>query len=83
MTDWFVGKSVPELGSSVDASGQTAIEPHTGLPINLAKGTGEGGTDGSPVPGYHSHDGGVTGGTTGEYGSGRSGHTGTGTGTAL
>lgn len=75
--------SSPDLESSLDASGtsgQTATEPHTGLPIDLSKGTGEGGTDGTSAPGYHSHDGGVADGTIGGHGSG---HTGSGTGTAL
>ncbi|MCJ1368732.1 hypothetical protein MMC16_007877 [Acarospora aff. strigata] len=32
------------------------IEPHTGLPMNIAKyGTGAGGTDNNPIPGYHKH----------------------------
>ena len=33
------------------------IEPHTGLPMDLSKGDGAGGTDGNPIPGYHGHDG--------------------------
>ncbi|KAL8662214.1 MAG: hypothetical protein Q9202_004896 [Teloschistes flavicans] len=36
-----------------DAHGRV-IEPHTGLPIDLSKGNGGGGTDSTPVPGYHS-----------------------------
>ena len=33
------------------------IKPHTGLPMDIGKyGTGAGGTDDTPVPGYHRHD---------------------------
>ncbi|KAI4197931.1 MAG: hypothetical protein LQ350_005585 [Teloschistes chrysophthalmus] len=36
-----------------DAQGRI-VEPHTGLPIDLSKGDGAGGTDSTPVHGYHS-----------------------------
>lgn len=52
--------------SNILVTGTTNIlsstEPHTGLPMDLSKGSGEGGTDGSrTVDGYHS-----TAGTSGE-----------------
>ena len=31
------------------------IEPHTGLPMDLSKGDGSGGTDSTPTSGYHTH----------------------------
>ena len=31
------------------------IEPHTGLPMDLSKGDGRGGTDESSAPGFHGH----------------------------
>jgi len=31
------------------------VEPHTGLPADLNKGAGVGGTDNTPVPGVHGH----------------------------
>lgn len=43
---------------SVDSTrvpGGTIIDPQTGLPVNLERGTGEGGTDSGTVPGYGSH----------------------------
>ena len=42
-------------------AGQTETEPHTGLPIDLSKGSGAGGTDGGTNPGYHTHDGDASG----------------------
>ncbi|KAI9721185.1 MAG: hypothetical protein M1812_002346 [Candelaria pacifica] len=35
------------------------IEPHTGLPMDLSKGDGRGGTDANPIPGYHDHHSGA------------------------
>ncbi|KAL9615190.1 MAG: hypothetical protein Q9167_000396 [Letrouitia subvulpina] len=43
------------LNSDVKTDSQgRIIEPRTGLPIDLSKGTGAGGTDSSPVPGFSS-----------------------------
>lgn len=47
--------SISDRGESLP--GGEVIEPHTGLPVNISKyGTGAGGTDGTPVPGYHQHN---------------------------
>ncbi len=60
--------SVAERGDNVTTgSDGRAIEPHTGLPIDLSKGTGEGGTDGGVVPGFHSHHTGAGSGTGSGY----------------
>lgn len=59
-----------------------SIEPHTGLPVDLSKGTGQGGTDGAPqLSGIHQH-GGASSGTGYDQGldSGRQGGASTGTG---
>lgn len=76
----FAGNSVLPRGSS--AGHNEPIEPNTGLPIDLSKGTGIGGIDESSAPGYHAPGSGLTGGTTGHSGSGltggTTGHTGSG-----
>ncbi len=85
MLTGFLVNSVPPRGGLLQHD--ETIEPHTGLPIDLSKGSGEGGIDESSAPGYHTHDGGVIGGTAGttgtagptgtaEYGSGRDGYAG-------
>lgn len=48
------------------------IEPTTGLPIDLSKGDGAGGTDATPVHGYHA-GGSSTTGTTGTTGGSSTG----------
>ena len=35
------------------------VEPHTGLPVDLSKGDGAGGTDDTPIPGIHGHGSGA------------------------
>ncbi len=40
-------------------------EPQTGLPMDLSKGDGAGGTDSTPVHGYHPDGSSTTTGTTG------------------
>lgn len=50
------------------------IEPHTGLPIDLSKGTGVGGIDHSSAPGYRAPGSGLPGGTSG-YGGNSTGST--------
>ncbi|KAL9045636.1 MAG: hypothetical protein Q9214_001353 [Letrouitia sp. 1 TL-2023] len=52
-----IDPNVAGRGDSLDPDVQTdsqgqVIEPRTGLPIDLSKGTGAGGTDSSPVPGF-------------------------------
>ncbi|KAI9701206.1 MAG: hypothetical protein M1836_001875 [Candelina mexicana] len=44
-------------GTGNDSS--VVIEPHTGLPMDLSKGDGRGGTDSNPIPGYHDHHSGA------------------------
>lgn len=89
MADVNLEYSIPAPGSSLE--GDRAIEPHTQLPIDLTKGTGAGGTDANPIPGYHQHGAAgatnptisgydnSTGATTGGYGNtgGITGTTGT------
>lgn len=41
--------------------GGTIIDPQTGLPVDLEKGTGEGGTDHGTMPGFHSHEANASG----------------------
>lgn len=53
--------SVPDRGDLIASSDQVVNEPHTSLPMDLSKGSGVGGTDGGTMPGYHTHDGDVTG----------------------
>lgn len=36
--------------------GGTIVDPQTGLPVDLEKGTGAGGTDSGTMPGYHSRE---------------------------
>lgn len=49
-----------------DTSDQRVIEPHTGLPMDLSKGTGAGGTDGAQqIPGYHETDPAIRGASVG------------------
>ena len=53
----YIEKKLEEQGSGREtlADGRV-VEPHTGLPIDLSKGDGSGGaggTDSTPVPGYH------------------------------
>lgn len=69
----MAGNSVHPRGSSVGHN--DTIEPNTGLPIDLSKGTGVGGIDESSAPGYHAPGSGLAGGTTGHDGSGLSGNT--------
>lgn len=77
-----MGNSVPARGSSGGVD--EPIEPHTGLPIDLSKGTGVGGLDDSSAPGYRAPGSGLTAGssepgvgstgtTTGHSGSGLTG----------
>ena len=62
----YIEKKLEEQGgSSTGADGRETlpdgrvVEPHTGLPMDLSKdasgGAGAGGTDGTPVSGYHAH----------------------------
>ena len=60
----YIEKKLEEQGAgSTGAGGRETlpdgrvVEPHTGLPIDLSKDSsgGAGGTDGTPVPGYHTH----------------------------
>ncbi|KAI9877958.1 MAG: hypothetical protein M1830_002365 [Pleopsidium flavum] len=47
----------PNIAGRGDSLGPgEVIEPHTGLPMNVGKyGSGAGGTDDTPVPGFHNH----------------------------
>lgn len=57
----YIEKKMEEQG--IGSSGRETlpdgrvVEPHTGLPVDLSKDTsgGAGGTDSTPVPGYHAH----------------------------
>lgn len=57
----YIEKKLDEQGSGSTGGRETlpdgrVVEPHTGLPMDLSKGDGSGGaggTDSSPVPGYH------------------------------
>ncbi|CAF9938892.1 MAG: hypothetical protein HETSPECPRED_001412 [Heterodermia speciosa] len=57
----YIEKKLEEQGSGSTGGRETlpdgrVIEPHTGLPMDLSKGDGSGGaggTDSTPVPGYH------------------------------
>ncbi|KAL8992976.1 MAG: hypothetical protein Q9169_006689 [Polycauliona sp. 2 TL-2023] len=69
--------SVSGRGDTIDPNGTRdnegrAIEPTTGLPIDLSKGDGAGGTDSTPVHGYHAGGSGATG-TTGTAGDSSTG----------
>ena len=57
--------SVAERGDNVTAGTDgRVIEPHTGLSIDLSKGTGAGGTDSNaPIRGFHGHNAGAGSGT--------------------
>ncbi|KAL9019810.1 MAG: hypothetical protein Q9185_002954 [Variospora sp. 1 TL-2023] len=73
--------SVTERGGTIDADrtrdGEGGLtEPHTGLPINTQKGDGPGGTDSTPIAGYHPEQSGTysTGTTTGPSEGGSFGH---------
>ncbi|KAL9597237.1 MAG: hypothetical protein Q9219_005280 [cf. Caloplaca sp. 3 TL-2023] len=65
--------SITGRGETIDSdktrdSEGRLVEPQTGLPLDLNKGDGAGGTDSNPIPGYHagqSSTGGTTGGVTG------------------
>ncbi|KAL8813888.1 MAG: hypothetical protein Q9223_006848 [Gallowayella weberi] len=65
-----VDPNVAERGETVDSERtrddrDRIVEPQTGLPINPSKGDGAGGTDSTPVPGYHPDAGSnTTGGTS-------------------
>ncbi|KAK4574950.1 hypothetical protein LTR86_000800 [Recurvomyces mirabilis] len=62
-------------GSNTTGTSQTVNEPHTGLPMDMSKGTGVGGTDGASQIHPHGH----TAGTSASLEGGR-GTTGTGVG---
>lgn len=58
--------SVTERGDTIDSDrrrdGEGRLtEPHTGLPINTQKGDGAGGTDSTPIAGYHPEQSGTHG----------------------
>ncbi|KAL8779805.1 MAG: hypothetical protein Q9213_006763 [Squamulea squamosa] len=56
-----------------DSQGQI-VEPHTGLPINVSKGDGAGGTDANPIHGYNPDGSSATGTTGGSSTEGGFGH---------
>ncbi|KAL8715573.1 MAG: hypothetical protein Q9220_000909 [cf. Caloplaca sp. 1 TL-2023] len=66
--------SITGRGDTVDSdktrdASDKIVEPQTGLPIDLQKGDGAGGTDSTPVSGYHPEQSGTHGTTTGSTGA--------------
>ncbi|KAL8951931.1 MAG: hypothetical protein Q9222_002115 [Ikaeria aurantiellina] len=66
--------SITGRGDTVDSdrtrdANDKIVEPQTGLPMNLQKGDGAGGTDSTPVPGYHPGASGTHGTATGSTGT--------------
>ncbi len=53
--EYYEKMGVPPPGSNEEKG--IVIEPHTGLPMNVGKyGSGAGGTDAGPQPGFHRHE---------------------------